>query len=117
MGEKIDDMEVLQDLVDQDQSNHRIKSMAELLLSAMNDWPTDVQIDKFVVEFKKYFGVPLTLEKMKEKKFDGSNAWQLEASGSIELLINMSSEFNNEKDLDKIVENIFNHYKLTYTDS
>ena len=63
-------MEVLQDLVDQDQSNHRIKSMAELLLSAMNDWPTDVQIDKFVVEFKKYFGVPLTLEKMKEKKSD-----------------------------------------------
>lgn len=116
MAEKIN-MKGLYEMVEQDQSNHRIKSMAELLLSAMNDWPTPVQIDRFVVELKNYFGVPLTLEKIKEKKFDGSNAWQLEAGASIEALIVISSEFFNENDLDKIVENIFNHYKLVNTDS
>ena len=57
---KITSADTLQNLVDLDKEDHKLKDLAELFLNAMNDWPTTNQTDisKFIVEVKKYFGTP-----------------------------------------------------------
>jgi hypothetical protein len=78
----------------------------------MNDWPTfdQKEIGEFIKELKDYFGTPLTIEKITAKKFDGKNAWQIEAGSSIADLIDISTRFCNQSDFDKIVDNFLNYY-------
>lgn len=99
-------------MVDLDQTDHKLKEIAILFLSAMNDWPTRDQheIADFVQELKDYFGFPLTIEKIDARKFNGQNAWQVETGSSITKLINMSSSFYNENDFDHILKNILEFY-------
>ena len=112
MDNKITTYSALFDLVDIDTKDHKQKDIATLFLNAMNDWPTynQKEISNFVKELKDYFGNPLTIEKISAKKFDGQNAWQIEAGSSIADLIDISTKFCNQSDFDKIIENFLNHY-------
>lgn len=104
------------DAVDKDEKSHRTRELAELFISAMNDWPTfnQTDIDAFVKELKDYFGTPLTIEKIDSKRLrfgiEGS-AWRHEAGTSIAELIDRSIRFDGESDFDKILERILNYYK------
>ena len=102
----------LYDLVGIDIKDHKQKDIATLFLNAMNDWPTFNQKDiaDFIKELKEYFGTLLTIEKITAKKFDGQNAWQVEAGSSIADLIDISTKFCNQSDFDKIVESILSYY-------
>jgi len=99
-------------LVDIDQKDHKLKDIATLFLNAMNDWPTYNQTDiqDFINELKAYFGTPLTIGKIDKRKFDGQNAWQVEAGSSIAELIDTSTRFCNQSDFDKIIDSVLSFY-------
>lgn len=113
INNKIETYSVLEDLVDLDLADHKLKDIAVLFLSAMNDWPTPNQyfIADFVKELKGYFGSPLSIEKIDGKKFDGRNAWQVEAGSSIAEVIDMSTRFYSESNFDNILKNILDFYE------
>jgi hypothetical protein len=113
MNDKIETYTTLLELVDLDTKDHKLKEMATLLLHAMNDWPTfnQYKIPDFIQELKDYYGSPLTVEQIAAKKFNGQNAWQLEAGNSIAELIEVSTSLYDESDLDTIVKNILEHYE------
>ena len=112
MDNKITKYFTLWNLVDIDRKDHKLKDIATLFLNAMNDWPTynqtDIQV--FIKELKEYFGSPLTIEKIDTKKFNGQNAWQVEAGSSIVEMIDASIRFCNQSDFDKIIDNILYYY-------
>lgn len=116
MHSNITTYSVFYDLVDNDTKDHKLKDIATLFLNAMNDWPTSNQeeISDFINELKDYFGTPLTIEKIMKRKFDGQNAWQLEAGSSIADLIDISTKFCNQSDFDKIVDSLLNYYDSLY---
>ena len=102
-------------LFDLDTTVHKTKELTELFLNAMNDWPTFNQtlIDDFVAELKDYFGSPLTIERIDSKKLDFTNelnTWRHEAGTSIAEMISISTQFCNESDFDKILQNILTYY-------
>ncbi|MDP4284348.1 MAG: hypothetical protein Q8891_07995 [Bacteroidota bacterium] len=107
----------LWNLVNLDTSDHKEKDIAKLFLIAMLDWKrTDpTNISEFIKDLKVYFGTPLTKDKIDSKKFDGRNAWDIEAGSSISELIDLSTEFYNEADFDKIIGNILNHYEQEFS--
>jgi hypothetical protein len=112
MDNKITTYSTLWNLVDIDTKDHKLKDIATLFLNAVNSWPTYNQTDiqDFIKELKAYFGFPLTIEKIDKKKFDGQNAWQVEAGSSIAELIYTSTRFCNESDFEKIIDNVLNYY-------
>lgn len=107
----------LWNLVNLDTDDHKQKDIAQLFLTAMLDWkrtePTN--ISEFIKDLKVYFGTPLSKEKINSKKFDGQNAWDIEAGSSITELIDLSTGFYNEPDFDKIIGNILNHYEQEFS--
>ena len=112
MDNKITTYSTLWNLVDIDQKDHKLKNIATLFLNAMNDWPTynKTDIQDFINELKAYFGTPLTIEKIDKRKFDGQNAWQVEAGSSIVELIDTSTGFYNQSDFDKIIDTVLSYY-------
>jgi len=112
MDNKISTYSTLCNLVDIDTKEHKLKDIATLFLNAMNDWPTmnKTNITDFILELKEYFGSPLTIEKIENKKFDGQNAWQVEAGSSIVELIDSSTRFCNQSDFDKIIDSLLIAY-------
>lgn len=116
MDNKIETYDTLWSLVVLDTEEHKVKDIATLFLNAMNDWPTMNQtlIAEFIGELKTFFGTPLTIKKLNTNKFNGQNAWQLEAGSSIAELIDISTRFCNESDFDKITNNILNHYNKEF---
>ncbi len=112
MNNKITSYSTLWNLVDIDQTDHKLKDIATLFLNAMNDWPSYNQTDiqDFINELKAYFGTPLTTEKIDKRKLDGQNAWQLEAGSSIAELIDTSTRFCNQSDFDKIIDSVLSFY-------
>jgi hypothetical protein len=116
---KIETYSTLWNLVGIDQTDHKLKDIATLFLNAMNDWPTQDQskIADFVHELNEYFGSPLTVEKINARKFNGQNAWQVEAGSSIAALIDTSTRFCNESTLDNIVNNILDYYEQEFNKS
>ena len=113
---KIETYSTLWNLVDIDQTDHKLKDIATLFLNAMNDWPTQDQskIADFVHELKEYFGSPLTVEKIDVRKFNGQNAWHVEAGSSIAELIDTSARFCNESNFDNIIKNILDFYEQEF---
>jgi hypothetical protein len=105
----------LYDLVDSDESDHKLKDIARLFLEASNDWPTSNQtlISEFVQELKQYFGTPLTKKKILEKTFDHStnNVWRHEAGSSLIEMFEISDQFYSQPDFDKILQNIISYYE------
>jgi hypothetical protein len=104
-------------LVNLDTKDHKQKDIAQLFLNAMLDWKnTDpTTISDFIKDLKKYFGTPLTIDKIADKHYDGNNAWDIEAGSSITDLIDLSSKFYNETDFDKIVDNILKYYEQEFS--
>lgn len=117
MQDKIETYSTLYNLVDIDKKEHKLKELAELFLNAMTDWPTfnQTEIVNFTSELKDYFGTPLTIEKIVNKQFNGSNAWQIESGSSIADLIDISTKFCNESNFDNIVANILNYYEQEFS--
>lgn len=99
MDHKITTYTTLWNLVEADENEHKLKDMAVLLLEAMNDWPGAGQnsITNFLNELKGYFGQALTIKAIQAKKFDGHNAWQLEAGAAIQELLVISDRCYDEK--------------------
>ena len=103
-------------LVDIDINDHKQKDITSLFLNAMNDWDTFnlTKIADFTNELKDYFGRPLTIDNINKKELDGQNAWKTEAGSSIVNLIDISSQFCNESDFDKIVETFLKFYNREF---
>lgn len=115
MKNKITTNSELYDLVELDTTSNKIKQIAELFSTAMNDWPTYNQneITDFVKEVKEYFGSPLTIEKIDAKnknEIDEVNFWRIESGSSIAEMIEFSKLYFNETDFDKIVNDILSYY-------
>jgi hypothetical protein len=106
----------LRDTLDNASNNHRIKELAELFWTAMNDWPTENQINvqDFINELYDYFGFPLTIDKINNKKLDlgnDLNTWRYESGSSIAEIIDISTRFENETDFEKILNQILNYIR------
>lgn len=112
MDNKIATYSTLWNLVEIDKKDHKLKDIATLLLNAMNVWPTYNQTDiqDFLNELKAFYGTPVTIEKIDKRKFDGQNAWQVEAGSSIAELIDTSTRFCNQPDFDKIIDSVLEFY-------
>jgi hypothetical protein len=98
------------------------RDLAELLLAAMNDWPTfdETGINNFVRELKSFFRAPLTVEMINSKPLNlgvQHNAWRHEAGASIAEMIGRSTRINNESDFDKILDQILGYYTRRRLDS
>ena len=117
MDSKIETYSTLWNLVDIDKTDHKTKDIAILFLNAMNDWTTPNQhkIADFVKEVKKYFGSPLTIQKIDAKKLNGQNAWQLETGSSIAELIDTSVRFYSESNFDNIIKSILDFYEQEFS--
>ena len=107
----------LWNLVNLDTGDHKQKDIAQLFLTAMLDWKRTetTNISEFINDLKAYFGTPLSKDKINSKKFDGQNAWNIEAGSSISELIDLSTWLYNEPDFDKILRNILNHYEQEFS--
>ncbi|MEO5682183.1 MAG: hypothetical protein ABIQ88_06045 [Chitinophagaceae bacterium] len=103
MDSTITTYSTLWNLVDIHVNDHKQKDIATLFLNAMNDWDTSNQteIAEFITELKNYFGIPLTIDNITKKKFDGQNACKIESGTLISNLIGISSEFYNQLNFDK----------------
>ena len=116
MDNIITNYSTLWNLVDIDTKDHKQKEIATLFLNAMNDWDTlnQTKISDFIKELKQYFGTPVTIDKIAKKKLNEDNFWKLEAGSSIINLIDISSQFCNQSDFDKIVETFLNFYNQEF---
>lgn len=106
----------LRETIDKDSNNHRIKELAELFWTAMNDWPTynQIYIKDFIKELYDYYGFPLNIDKIKRKKLNlnvDGDAWKQESGSSIAEIIDISTRFDNEPDFDRILNQILNYIK------
>ncbi len=104
----------LRETIDRDSNIHRIKDLAELLWTAMNDWPTQNQINirDYIVELYHYYGFPLTIDRINQKVLDVSDdisVWKHESGSSIAEIIDISTRFENESDFEKILNRILNN--------
>jgi hypothetical protein len=104
----------LRETIDRDSNNHRIKEFAELFWIAMNDWPTynQTNVQDFINELYDYFGFPLTIDKINNKKHDlenDMNTWRHESGSSIAEIIDISTRFENEPDFEKTLNKIVNY--------
>ena len=106
-------IDTLQNLIDIDIKDHKLKAIAELFVSAMTDWPTfnQTEISEFANELKNYFGTPLTIEKIIKIKYDGHNAWQGESGCSIIEMLKIADKFYNKQSFDQILQNIISYYE------
>lgn len=115
MDNKITTYSTLWNLVNIDNKDHKLKDIATLFLNAMNDWPTYNQTDiqEFIKELKAYFGSPLIIEKIDNKKLDLTdefNPWRHEAGSAIAELIDTSTRFCNQSDFDNIIDSVLSFY-------
>lgn len=106
----------LRKTIDDDSNNHRIKELAELFWTAMNDWPTlnQINIQDFINELYDYFGFPLTIDKINAKQLDlenDINTWRHESGSSISEIIDISTRFEHEPDFEKIIDKILNYIR------
>jgi hypothetical protein len=105
-------MSQLTNLVEIDKSEHKLKDIAILFLDAARDWDTNqTELSDFIGELKEYFGSPLTIDKIANKKFDNNKAWRHEAGSSIIEMLDLSERFYNQPNFDKILKDIIVYYK------
>jgi hypothetical protein len=116
MDNKIETYSTLWNLVDIDQTDHKLKDIGVLFLDAMNDWPTQDlhKIAEFIIELKEYFGSPLTIAKIDTKKIHEKDAWKVAAGSSIAELIDTSTRFCNESNFDNILKNTLDFYEQEF---
>jgi hypothetical protein len=110
----------LSNAIENDNSDNKIKTRAELLLSSITDYPTFNLIEPvdFLNELKNEIGFPLTYELIDsyEKKLisdNGDSAWKKEAlSSTLEMFY-----WDKIKTLDELIKEISIHYKLKLGDN
>ena len=105
----------LRNAVDLDNSDTRIKLNAQLLLSAINDYPylNFKEPVEFLNVLKNEIGYPLTSDTIENYNrqiliSEKGNAWKMESLASVLEMFNKSKSTT----LDEIVEEISKHYKL-----
>ena len=118
MNSKITTLGSLEHLVALDETDHEMKEMATLLVSAMRDWPTDCRdIFKYIEEFKEYFGDPFTFKNgriINIVHFSTYSSWRGESGAALTEIINRSTKAYNISDFDAIVDNVLSHYERKY---
>lgn len=103
-----------------DKTDHPIKVLAELFLSALRDWPSNerLSITDSIIAFKAYFGEPLTVKNTAH--YTGRDmkdwTWKGESGMALSAMITYASEHYGVTDFDAIVELLLSHYeaKLPY---
>ena len=93
--------------------------LAELLLTAMNDWPTQnlTDIGQFISEVSDTFGTPITASKLNSKRFNGINAWELESAASLTELLNLSQSELSIKDLNQLHTELVSYFEEAYSNT
>lgn len=114
MKNRIETYSELYDLVELDNTNDKLKQIAEFFLVAMNDWPryNQERIENFIKELKEYFGSPLSLERIDAKKLDfyDEDVWKHESGSSICEMIELSKLYYDVLDFDIILKKILDYY-------
>ena len=102
----------LYDQIEQDTSNSKYKIAAELLLEAINDWPTSGRSEpkEFLSDLIAEIGLPLSFERL-EKYLKNLNpntsGWKMESTTSLLELF----KYDKTKTLDTIINEISDYYK------
>ena len=116
MNSKITTFRSLMHLVDLDETDHEMKDIANLYVSALRDWGNCQNIYTCKEDFKAYFGNPLTVENT--ARYTGRSnedwAWRGEAGMSLSEMIAISIKTYNISDFDTIVDNFLSHYERKY---
>lgn len=106
----------LEALLSIDKNEHELKRMTELLLEAMQDWPTqgmDSVLD-FAEELRTYFGAPLSIECIQNVQFDGQNAWHLEAGKRIIEFIKRAQNTLKLNSFDLALDKVLSFYHAEF---
>lgn len=104
--------EELYDGVEQDASDSKIKTAAQALLTAINDWPISNLSEprELLLTLTNEIGTPLThkrIEHYSKTLIINNDSWKMEATSSLLELF----EYDNTKTLDEIINDITIHYK------
>ncbi len=100
-------------LIDLDKTDHELKVIGELFLSAMLDWPSDerLSIPESIAVFKLNFGDPLTVENTAHYHGPGPySSWKGEAGIALSQLMAHALKHFGLTDFDAIIELLLNHY-------
>ena len=119
MPRKISTFRSLMLLVNQDKSDHVLKDIAQLFISALRDWPTDNSRDivKCIQEFKDYFGDPFTFVDgriINIIHFPTYSSWRGEAGWAITKMIELSIKHFDTADFDVIVDRVLSYYEQKF---
>lgn len=100
-------------LVALDKTDHALKVIGELFLSAMLDWPSDerLTIPESIAVFKLNFGDPLTVENTARYNGPGPYwSWKGEAGIALSQLMEHALRHFGLTDFDAIIELLLSHY-------
>ena len=115
MTRKISTFRSLMLLVNQDESDHPLKDIALLFVSALRDWPTDNSRDivKCIQEFKDYFGDPFTFVNGRIINIvDAPDwTWRGESGAALTEMIELSIQHYDTADFDAIVDQVLSYYE------
>ncbi|WP_373550193.1 hypothetical protein [Haliscomenobacter sp.] len=113
MNHNISTYRSLLHLIDLDKTDHELKVIGELFLSAMRDWPSDsrLSIPESIAVFKRNFGDPLTVENTARYIGRGPDwTWKGEAGVSLSQMMEHALKHLGLTDFDAIIELLLNHY-------
>ncbi|UFK97754.1 hypothetical protein [Kaistella faecalis] len=118
MDREITTFRTLENIVDFENENVEIKQLAELFLTAMNDWDSNNQtnIFEYITKLRKFVGSPITLKKIEVKSKTNilNNACKIESTTSIAEMIKNAEQKIQENDFDKIITQILNYYNSKF---
>ena len=110
----------LSDKIESVKADDKFRTCGELLLTAINDWPTtNLKEPKGLLdELKNKINRPLTFDNLKHYS-DGliidisGNAWKKESVTSVLEMFDFdrNNTFDKEVTLDKIIERLTNHFR------
>ena len=113
MNNKIHTFRSLLHLIDLDKSDHALKVIGELFLSAMRDWPSDshLSIPESIAVFKRNFGDPLAVENTARYIGRGLDwTWKGEAGASLSQMMEHALKHFGLTDFDAIIKLLLSHY-------
>jgi hypothetical protein len=113
MNHNISTYRSLLHLIDLDKTDHELKVIGELFLSAMRDWPSNsrLSISESIAVFKRNFGDPLTVENTARYIGRGPDwTWKGEAGVSLSQMMEHALKHFNLTDFDAIIELLLSHY-------
>lgn len=118
MNRKINTYRSLLHLVDLDETDHILKDIAQLFLSALTDWPTDNHhhIVKCIQEFKDYFGDPFTFVDGRIINIISAPdwSWRGESGAALTKMIELSIKHFDTTDFDAIVDRVLSYYEQKF---